>query len=65
MFTNLEDQIWTEGSLDVSDGGSGFFVLLIGELGFLSSSALHLHLEALFDQRLHPGRRQRHTSLIL
>lgn len=65
MCSNLEDQIWAECSIDVSDCRSSIFVLLIRELGLVSGSALHLHLESLFDQRLHPSRRQSHSTLIL
>lgn len=63
--THLNHNVGGQHVFDTLDGSSSFGVQLIGELGGLSGTGLHHHVEALLDESVHPCGRERHPELIL
>lgn len=61
----LHHHVRSEDIFNVFDGGSGLRVMLVRELGRLSSAGLHDHVEALLDEGLDPSGRDGHAPFIL
>lgn len=61
----LHHHVRSKDIFNVFNGGSGLRVMLIRELGRLSSAGLHDHVEALLDEGLDPSGRDGHAPFIL
>lgn len=65
LKSHLKHHIRRKDIFHVLDGGPSLGVLVVGELGGLSGSRLHHHVEALLDQSLDAGGRERHATFVL